>query len=53
MQNTTEDLISELTGKVSFENVNFAHAVVEALERKAQYLGFYRRNFNNIDMATF
>jgi glutathione synthase len=35
-----------------FEGVNFAHAVVEALERKVQYMGFYRRNFNNIDMAT-
>ena len=35
-----------------FEGVNFAHAVVEALERKVQYMGFYQRNFNNIDMAT-
>jgi glutathione synthase len=35
-----------------FENVNFAHAVIEALERKVTYMGFYRRNFNNIDMAT-
>lgn len=35
-----------------FENVNFAHAVIEALERKVNYMGFYRRNFNNIDMAT-
>ena len=36
----------------SFEGVNFAHAVVAALERKANYMGFYRRNFNNVDMAT-
>ena len=35
-----------------FEGVNFAHAVVEALERKVQYMGYYKRNFNNIDMAT-
>ena len=35
-----------------FEGVNFAEAVVEALERKVQYMGFYKRNFNNIDMAT-
>jgi glutathione synthase len=35
-----------------FEGVNFAHAVIEALERKVQYMGFYKRNFNNIDMAT-
>ena len=36
----------------SFENANFAHAVVVALERKVQYMGFYQRNFNNVDMAT-
>ena len=35
-----------------FEKVNFAHAVIEALERKVQYMGFYKRNFNNVDMAT-
>ena len=35
-----------------FEGVNFSHAVVEALERKVQYMQFYKRNFNNIDMAT-
>jgi len=36
----------------TFEGVNFAHAVVTALERKHQYMGFYQRNFNNVDMAT-
>jgi glutathione synthase len=36
----------------SFEGVNFAAAVIMALERKVQYMGFYQRNFNNIDMAT-
>ena len=36
----------------SFENVNFAVAVIEALERKVQYMGFYQRNFNNVDMAS-
>ena len=35
-----------------FEGVNFAHAVIDALEKKVQYMGFYQRNFNNIDMAT-
>jgi glutathione synthase len=35
-----------------FEKVNFAHAVIEALERKVDYMSYYRRNFNNIDMAT-
>jgi len=36
----------------AFEGVNFATAVVMALERKVQYMGFYDRNFNNVDMAT-
>jgi glutathione synthase len=35
-----------------FEKVNFAHAVIEALERKVDYMSFYRRNFDNVDMAT-
>lgn len=36
----------------SFENVNFANAVLDGLERKVQYMKYYRRNFNNVDMAT-
>jgi glutathione synthase len=36
----------------SFEGVNFANAVIDALERKVQYMGFYQRNFDNVDMAT-
>ncbi len=36
----------------SFEGVNFAHAVILGLERKVRYMGFYQRNFNNLDMAT-
>jgi len=35
-----------------FEKVNFAHAVINALERKVDYMKYYRRNFNNVDMAT-
>jgi len=35
-----------------FEGVNFAVAVIQAIERKVQYMGFYQRNFNNVDMAT-
>lgn len=35
-----------------FEGVNFSHAVIEALERKVEYMTFYRRNFDNVDMAT-
>ena len=36
----------------TFENVNFSVAVIQALERKVQYMGYYRRSFNNVDMAT-
>ena len=35
-----------------FENVNFAHAVIEALERKVEYMSYYRRRFDNEEMAT-
>jgi glutathione synthase len=35
-----------------FEKVNFTHAVVEALEKKVQYMSYYKRQFDNIDMAT-
>ena len=35
-----------------FEGVNFAVGIIEAIERKVQYMGFYQRNFNNVDMAT-
>ena len=34
-----------------FEKVNFAHGVIEALEKKVDYMSYYRRNFNNIEMA--
>ncbi len=34
-----------------FEGANFSVAVIEALERKAQYMQFYRRNFDNVEMA--
>jgi len=36
----------------NFEKVNFATAVVIALERKVEYMGFYRRSFDNVAMAT-
>jgi glutathione synthase len=35
-----------------FEKVNFAHAVIEALEKKVAYMSYYRRNFDNAEMAT-
>jgi glutathione synthase len=35
-----------------FEKVNFAHAVIRALERKVEYMKYYRRNFNNVEMST-
>jgi len=34
-----------------FEGVNFARAVVHALERKADYMGYYRRRFDNAEIA--
>jgi len=36
----------------TFENVNFNTPVIASLERKVQYMGYYQRNFNNVDMAT-
>ena len=35
-----------------FEKVNFNHAVIDALERKVEYMKFYRRNFDNVEMTT-
>ena len=35
-----------------FEKVNFAHAVLDAMEAKVDYMSFYRRNFDNVEMAT-
>jgi glutathione synthase len=32
--------------------VNFTRAVLEALERKVQYMKFYRCNFSNAELAT-
>jgi glutathione synthase len=35
-----------------FEKVNFCHAVLDSLESKVSYMGYYRRNFGNIEMST-
>lgn len=35
-----------------FEKVNFSNAVIDALERKVEYMRFYNRNFDNDEMAT-
>jgi glutathione synthase len=35
-----------------FEKVNFSNAVIDALERKVEYMSYYRRNFDNDEMAT-
>ncbi len=35
-----------------FEKVNFSNHVIDALERKVEYMGYYRRNFDNDEMAT-
>jgi glutathione synthase len=34
-----------------FTGVNFTHSVIRSLERKVQYMSFYRRNFENVEMA--
>lgn len=34
------------------ENVDFVPPVIAALERKVQYMKFYRRKFSNAEMAT-
>ncbi|MCW8796013.1 MAG: glutathione synthase [Chlorobium sp.] len=34
------------------EKVNFSHVVIEALERKVDYMRYYRRNFDNVEMNT-
>jgi glutathione synthase len=36
----------------TFEKVRFSSAVIQALERKVQYAQDYKRQFNNVDMAT-
>ena len=35
-----------------FTGVNFCKVVIEALERKVNYMRYYGRNFDNIDMCT-
>jgi glutathione synthase len=35
-----------------FTKTNFNKYVIEALERKVQYMQFYGRNFDNVDMCT-
>lgn len=35
-----------------FAKVNFSVSVIEAIERKVQYMHFYGRNFDNVDMCT-
>ncbi len=35
-----------------FENVNFSHATIQALERKVDYMTYYRKNFDNQEMST-
>ena len=35
-----------------FEKVRFTQGVVNALQRKVEYVGYYQRSFDNIDMAT-
>ena len=34
-----------------FTGVNFARAVIRDLERKVRYMSYYRRNFDNVELA--
>jgi len=34
------------------EKINFNHVVIDALESKVNYVGYYKKNFNNVEMAT-
>lgn len=36
----------------AFQKVNFSEAVIESLERKVEYMTYYHRRFDNVDMAT-
>mgnify|MGYP001822749589 CR=1 FL=1 len=36
----------------SFQKANFSEAVIESLERKVEYMSYYRRRFDNVDMAS-
>ncbi len=36
----------------TFEKVNFSNYVIDALEKKVEYMKYYRRNFDNDEMAT-
>jgi glutathione synthase len=35
-----------------FTGVNFASHVIQAIESKVQYMHFYGRNFDNVDMCS-
>ncbi|MFH1728787.1 MAG: glutathione synthetase [Pseudomonadota bacterium] len=35
-----------------FEKVNFSIELIHVLEQKAQYMKYYKRNFDNVEMAT-
>ena len=35
-----------------FEKVNFNHAVIASIEKKVEYMKYYRRKFDNIEMST-
>ena len=41
-----------LTNSQNLEKVKFSHAIINAIERKVQYMKFYKRKFNNSEMST-
>jgi glutathione synthase len=36
----------------NFEKINFCYPVIDALEKKVEYMKYYRRNFDNVEMST-
>jgi len=39
-------------GKLHKATVDFTLPVIEALERKVQYMSYYRRKFSNMELGT-
>ncbi len=44
--------LSGLGSAQRFEKVNFNAGVIESLGQKVQYMKYYCRNFDNVELAT-
>jgi hypothetical protein len=42
----------EVGSAQKFTNINFARYVIDAIDRKVQYMNFYGRNFDNDEICT-